>query len=143
VINEVEMERRFTVKAKSFYLSVKTGKSGIHLEERRKRFSESISLGIQCSDWLADTVDEGQLYQGKEDLVKTFCEEMEVLMVRNGSNKAGHFLEVAVFAEGGRKRAIWLLDGRGRWGWHRFVGKLRHLLALTVAKDRPPISGVL
>ena len=88
-------------------------------------------------------MDEGQLYQGKEDFVKTFYEGMEVLMVRKGSNKAGRFLEAAVFAEGGQKVVIWLPEGRGGWGWRRFVGKLLHLLALTVAKDQSPVSRVI
>jgi hypothetical protein len=39
-----------------------------------------------------------------------------VLMVHGGDNKAGRFLEVAVFAEGGRKGELWLLEGRDEQG---------------------------
>jgi hypothetical protein len=100
------MERRFSVEAKSFSFSAKLGKSEIRLEEKRKGFGGSILLGIQCSDWLADTVEEA-LSQEKEDFAKSF---------RKSSNKAGRFLEAAVFVEGGRKGITWLPEGCGGWG---------------------------
>ena len=34
-----------------------------------------------------------------------------------GSNRAGCFLEAAVFVEGGRKWVIRLPEGREGWGW--------------------------
>jgi hypothetical protein len=111
------MEHRFTMEAKSFLVSMKPSKSEIGLEERQKGFGGSISLGIQCSDWLADTVEEALMSQGKEDFNKSFWEEEEeeVLMVRKGSNKASQFLEEAVFVEGSWKGIIWLPEGRGGW----------------------------
>ena len=55
--------------------------------------------------------------QVKEDIAKSFHEGDKVLMVHGGANKAGRFLEVAVFEEGGRKGGLWLLEGReGRAG---------------------------
>jgi hypothetical protein len=33
------------------------------------------------------------------------------VMVHGGAHKAGRFLEVAVFAEGGRKGGLWLPEG--------------------------------
>ena len=112
------------------------------LEERRKGFGGYIFLGIQCSDWLADTVEKALLPRGKEDFAKSFCEEVGVLKVHTRSNKAGCFLEEAIFVEGGRRGVIRLPEGRGGWGWRRFVDELQHLLALLVAKDQPrvPIS---
>jgi hypothetical protein len=50
-------------------------------------------------------------------------------MVHGGGNKAGRFLEVSVFAEGGRKGVIWLPEGRYGRGWQRFAGELRNLVA--------------
>jgi hypothetical protein len=88
--------------------------SRICLGESGKSFNGSCSMGIRCSDWLADTVEEA-LYQGKDDFVTSFYEEVEVLMLRKGSNMANCFLEAAVFAKEGRKGVIWLLEGRGRW----------------------------
>ena len=49
---------------------------------------------------------------------------MRVLKVCVVSNKAGCFLEVAIFVEGGRKGVIRLLEGHGGWGWQRFVDEL-------------------
>jgi hypothetical protein len=51
-----------------------------------------------------------------------------------GSNKAGCFLEAAVFVEGGRKGVIRLLEGRQGWGWQRFVEELQLLIAQLRAK---------
>ena len=39
-----------------------------------------------------------------------------MVKVRMGSNKAGYFLEAAVFVEGARKGVIRLPEGRGGWG---------------------------
>jgi hypothetical protein len=50
---------------------------------------------------------------GKEDFIKSYREDEKVLMVRGGSNKVGRYLEVAVYADGGRKGIIWLPDSRG------------------------------
>jgi hypothetical protein len=136
------MERRFMLEAKSFSLSAKPGESEIHLEERQKGFGGSILLGIWCLDWLVDMVEEALMSQGNEDFAKSFREAVEVLMVRKGSNKAGRFLEVAVFVEVGWKGIIWLLEGRGGWGWRCFVNELWHLLGLIVVKDRLVVSGV-
>jgi hypothetical protein len=51
------MERRFSVEAKTFSFSANMGKPILRLEEKRKGFSGFISLGIKCSDWLADAVE--------------------------------------------------------------------------------------
>jgi hypothetical protein len=42
-----------------------------------------------------------------------------------GGNKAGCYVEVVAYAEGGRKGAIWLPEGHEGWGWSRVVGELR------------------
>jgi hypothetical protein len=47
----------------------------------------------------------------KEDMVKYFCKDEKVLMVRRAGNKAGKFLEVAVYAKGGQKGIIWIPEG--------------------------------
>jgi hypothetical protein len=136
------MERRFSVEAKSSF-SANTGKSVLRLDEKRKGFGGYISLGIQCLDWLADTVEEALVFQGKEDFAKSFSDEVRVLKVRKGSNKAGCFLEVAVFFKGSRKGVIRLPKGRGGWGWRRFVDELWHLVVLFVAKVSPTVPVVI
>ena len=50
-------------------------------------------------------------------------------MVHGDANKARRFLEVAVFAEGGRKGGLWVLKGHDGKGWRRFARELRVLLA--------------
>jgi hypothetical protein len=61
-------------------------------------------------------------------------------MVREGGNKAGRYLEVVAYAEGGRKGAIWLPEGRESPGWSRIVGELRQLLAFLKAKEWSLVS---
>ncbi len=118
------MERCFTVEAKCFSFSTKAGEPELRLEERRKAFGGFIVLGVQGSAWLMATVEKALKDPGL-DFVKYFREDTKALMVRGNGNKAGRFLEVVAYAEGGRKWPIWLLEGRAGWGWSRVVGELR------------------
>jgi hypothetical protein len=52
----------------------------------------------------------------KEDIAKSFCEGDKALRVHGGANKAGRFLEVAVFAKGGRKGGLWIPEGHDGQG---------------------------
>ena len=49
-------------------------------------------------------------------------------MVHEGSNKAGRFLEVSIYAEGGHKGVLWLPESQFGRGWRRFTGKLHLML---------------
>jgi hypothetical protein len=109
---------------------------------RRKGFVGLISLSHQCCDWLADMVEEALKSQGTEVFTKSFREDVKVLKVHKGCNKAGCFLAAVVFAEGNLKGIIWLLEGREGWGWRRFVDELRKLLVFLVAKEKPLVLGV-
>jgi hypothetical protein len=127
------MERRFSVEAKSFSFTVNLSRSILRLEEKRKGFGGFLSLRIKCSDWLADAVEEAVKFQRKEEFARSFRGKVRVLKIRIGSNKAGCFLEVAVFVEGGQKGVIRISEGRGGWSWQRFVDELRSLITQLVA----------
>jgi hypothetical protein len=133
------MECRFEVEAKSFFFSAKKG-AVLRLEEKRKGFGGFILLGTKCSVWLADVVGEAMVAQRKEVFARKCRDGERVLKVRLGSNKAGCFLEVAVFVEGSRKGVIRILEGRGGWGWQRFSDELRSLVAHLTETDLPKIS---
>jgi hypothetical protein len=135
------MERCFTVEAKCFSFSTKAGEPELRLEERRKAFSGFIVLGVQGSAWLMATVKKA-LKDPDLDFVKYFREDTKALMVRGNGNKAGRFLEVVAYAEGGRKGAIWLPEGRGGWGWSQVVGELRKLLSFLGLKARSSGGGM-
>lgn len=120
---KLEMDRHFSVEAKAFSFLAKAGKPELHLEGRRMGFVGFIFLGYQSSIWLVAMV-EVLLSLGK-DFVKSFHEDVKVLMLRRGDNKAGRFLEVTMFAEGGRKGCIWLPEGCAGWGWRCIVDELR------------------
>jgi hypothetical protein len=109
------------------------------LEEKRKGFGGFILLGIKSSDWLVDTMEEALESQRKEDFARSFHDEVRVLKVQMGSNRAGCFIEVVVFVEGSRKGVIKLPEGCGCWGWQRFVDELRLMIAQLVAKVLPAV----
>jgi hypothetical protein len=52
------MERCFSVEAQKFFFLVREDKAEFRLEERRKDFVGYVLLGVQCSVWLVDTVEE-------------------------------------------------------------------------------------
>jgi hypothetical protein len=132
--------RSFTFEAKTFCFSAKDGCPLFHLEERRKGFAGYILVSNQCASWLMDTVEEAVLSQAKEEIAKSYREGDKVTMVHGGGNKAGIFLEVSVFAEGGQKGVIWLPEGRYGRGWRRFAGELRQLVVGTINKTEPAES---
>jgi hypothetical protein len=68
-------------------------------------------VGYQGFAWLVDMVEEAMKSLVKEDFVRTYCEEAKALMAHGGGNKAGRFLEVAAYIEGGRKGMISILEG--------------------------------
>jgi hypothetical protein len=121
---------------KAFSFSMKVDESELRFEERRKGFVGNIFLGIHCSIWLKDTVEEAMKDPGKKYFVKSFREDVKVLMVRGGGNKVGRYLEVGAFAEEGHKAVIWLPEGYQGWGWSRVVAELQQMLEFLEAKDR-------
>jgi hypothetical protein len=134
-----KMERRFSVEAKTFFFSAQTGSSVIRLEEKRKGFRGFISLGIKCSEWFVFAMEEALETQRKEEFARSFHDEVRVVKIRMGSNKAGFFLEAAVFVEGAQKGVIRLPEGRGGWGWKRFVDELRLMIAQLAVKAVPVV----
>jgi hypothetical protein len=87
-------------------------------------------------------VEEALGTQRKEDFARSFRDEVRVVKVRMGSNKAGYFLEAAVFVEGNQKGVIRLPEGRGGWGWQRFVDELHLLMAQLATKVSPAVPVV-
>jgi hypothetical protein len=118
------LESRFFVEAKTFVFSAVERKSELRVEERRKGFSGSVCLGSLSVAWLISKVEEVIRDPGDEEFVKSFREESKAIIIRRGGNKAGRFLEVAVYAEGGRRGLVMFPEGRGGRGWSRVSGEL-------------------
>lgn len=98
------MEHCFSIEAKTFCLLVKEGCLEFRLEDKRKGFLGVIFVSQPCASWLADTVEVASHLPVKANIAKSYHEGGEkALMVYGGENKVGRFLEVAIFAEGGRK----------------------------------------
>jgi hypothetical protein len=118
------LESRFFVEAKTFVFSAVERKSELRVEERRKGFSGTVCLGSLSVAWLIAKVEEVIRNPGDEEFVKSFREESKAIILRRGGNKAGRFLEVAVYAEGGRRGLVMFPEGRGGRGWSRVFGEL-------------------
>jgi hypothetical protein len=95
------------------------------VEEKRQGFLNVVSLSLQCSAWLASTMEDVLGFPGESEFVKSFREGAKILIVRRGGNKAGQFLEASVFGLGGRRGFLLILEGRGGCGWRKFFGEIR------------------
>jgi hypothetical protein len=118
------MEKRFTVEAKSFVFVVLDGASVLRVVEKRKCFLGEVVLSIQCSKWLAATLEMLLGIPKEQDFIKSFREGSKVLIARTGGNRAGRFLEATTFGLGGRKGFIFIPEGCERRGWQKLSGEL-------------------
>ena len=133
------MERQFSVEAKAFCFMAKEGSTEFWLKERRKGFVGVIKVGSQSAVWLVAKVEEAVQAQAKDGSAG-FREDENCLVVREGCNKAGRFLEVAVEVDGGQKGTIWLLEGRKGWGWRHFVSEMRRVLEFQGGQIGPIVD---
>jgi hypothetical protein len=65
------MDRNFLVESKSFSILALEGASTVRVE-KRKNFFDSIILSIQCSDWLASTLETLLDFPKVQDFVKSY-----------------------------------------------------------------------
>jgi len=137
------LERRFFVEAKTFLFSVEEGKPVLRLEERRKGFFGVVRLGLQCTAWVIAVVKEALQSLGVEDFVKSFRVDSKAWIVWKGYNKDGCFLELAVFAVGGRSGFILFPEGRGGRGWNKVADELGKVLVFLDSTSRSPPVGAL
>lgn len=56
------------------------------LEERRRNYAGSMMLGAQCINWVVSTMEAMLRNSEVKDFVKSFREDLKVLMVRRGGN---------------------------------------------------------
>jgi hypothetical protein len=120
-----EMEKKFSVEAKSFAFVALDGASVLRVVEKRNKFLGEVVLSAQCSNWLASTLEVLMGIPEDQEFVKSFREGSKILIARRGGNRTGRFLEATVFGLGGRKGFIIIPEGRGGWGWQKFSGELR------------------
>jgi hypothetical protein len=85
-------------------------------------------------------VEEVLQFQEKEGSATGFREDENRLLVREGCNKVGKFLEVAVEANGGWNGTIWLPKGKMGWGWCRFVSEMRRMLEFQGGQVGPSVD---
>jgi hypothetical protein len=102
--------------------------------------SGSLEWVRRSTVWLVAKMEEVVQAQAKDGSAKGFCEDENCLLVHEGCNKAGRFLEVAVEVDGGRKGTIWLPEGRKGWGRRRFVSEMRRMLEFQGGQIGPTVD---
>jgi hypothetical protein len=118
------MDRRFLVEAKAFAFSVIEGASVLRVEEKRKFYYGAVLLSNQCIEWLVSTMEVLMGGHGLSDFVKSFRDGAKVTIVRIGGNTNGRFVEVAVYGVGVQRGFLRIPEGRGGWGWLKFISEL-------------------
>jgi hypothetical protein len=128
------IERRFLVEEKSFVLSILEGASVLRVVEKCNSFSGEVLLSFQCSVWMVSTMEKLMGSPGVPALAKSFREGSKLSIVRLGRNDKGRFVEVevAVYGVGGQRGFLLIPEGRGGWGWIKFVGELSKAKALSL-----------
>jgi hypothetical protein len=99
-------------------------------------------LDSRCAAWLVSMVEEVLRHTVFEDFVKSYREGSKVTIIRRGGNRFGQFLEVMVYAVGGRKGMTLFPEGRDGRGWSRVFGELSKALAFLEATMKARSSGV-
>lgn len=133
------------MEAKSILFSVAKGSDVLRVEEKRKGFSRAVLLDSRCAAWLLSMVEEMLRNPTLDAFVKAFRGDSTATFVRKGENKSGRFLEVAVYAVGGRRGLILLPEGRDGRGWSSVSGELSKVLAyfeaitVTAPADASPV----
>ena len=97
-------------------------------------------MSPQSAVWLVAKVEEAFQSQVKDVSATGFREGENSLLVREGCNNAGRFLEVIVEADGGQKGTIWLPKGRKGWGWRCFVSEMRRMLEFQGGQIGPTVD---
>lgn len=122
------MDRGFLVEAKAFVFSVTKGAPVLRVEEKRKFYSGVVFLSNQCIEWLVSTMEVLRGGHGLSDSVKSFREGAKVTIVRIVGNINGRFVEAAVYGVGVRRGFLRIPEGRGGWGWLKFISELHKAL---------------
>jgi len=102
--------------------------------EKCNSFSGEVLLSFQCSVWMVSTMEKLMGSPGVPALAKSFREGSKLSIVRLGRNDKGRFVEVevAVYGVGGQRGFLLIPEGRGGWGWIKFVGELSKAKALSL-----------
>jgi hypothetical protein len=127
------MESCFFVEAKSFLFSVTNGSDELRMVEKRKGFIGFVLLSSRCTVWLVPMVEEALHSTVSEDFVISFGEDSKVTIVQSGRSSCDQFLEVVVYAVGGRIGMTMFHEGRDGRGLSRVSGELKN--ALLSLKD--------
>ncbi|KAF5447553.1 hypothetical protein F2P56_033099 [Juglans regia] len=96
----------------------------IRIIERGRRFKQEVLMGLSTAQWLERVLEESEMGV-KKDYYSSTREGYRSFIAQRCSNKRGRFLEIAVYAEGGRRSLILIPEEEGGRGWRRLREVLR------------------
>jgi hypothetical protein len=131
----------FFVESKAFELSVPAEGSILRLVERRNGISRVMMVGKYCVEWLKKAVERMVLMDEDQPFTESLRDGNKAFFAQRGVNRAGCFLELAVYAVGGRKGLIIVPEGRDKRGWKRFADELGKVLTAFVSFSGKPEGG--
>ncbi|KAF3973645.1 hypothetical protein CMV_002939 [Castanea mollissima] len=121
----------FRIDSKTFSFSFVDGQADSYvIHERRRNFKSSVCLGRKGLVWILSCfADIRDWVPGKEYLYKRFRENNKLFEFRGRSNKAGIFVEIAVYYGGARRGWIMVPASSNRSGWSLFSKELDRFLS--------------
>ncbi|KAF3963647.1 hypothetical protein CMV_011983 [Castanea mollissima] len=121
----------FRIDSKTFSFSFVDGQADSYvIHERRRNFKSSVCLGRKGLEWILSCfADIRDWVPGKEYLYKRYRENNKFFEFSGRSNKAGIFVEIAVYYGGARRGWIMVPASSNRSGWRLFSKELDSFLS--------------
>ncbi|KAF3947876.1 hypothetical protein CMV_026057 [Castanea mollissima] len=121
----------FRIDSKTFSFSFVDGQADSYaIHERRRNFKSSVCLGRKGLEWILSCfADIRDWVPGKEYLYKRYRENNKFFEFSGRSNKAGIFVEIAVYYGGARRGWIMVPASSNRSGWSLFSKELDSFLS--------------
>lgn len=95
-------------------------------------------LSYASARWLAFTVAECSLAEGRKNFLKMYCEGNKLLCAHRRANTFGCYLDVKNFEDSGRRGMLVTLEGEG---WNSLASELKRTLPLSIPAHQAPQKG--
>ncbi|KAF3956710.1 hypothetical protein CMV_018193 [Castanea mollissima] len=120
----------FRIDSKTFSFSFDDQADSYAIHESRRNFKSSVCLGRKGLEWILSCfADIRDWVPGKDYLYKRYRENNKFFEFQGRSNKAGIFVEIAVYYGGARRGWIMVPASSNRSGWCLFSKELDSFLS--------------
>lgn len=115
-----------------FILSLEGG-SYFLIPERSRKVIKEMAFSHTSAHWLANTMDECSLLEGRKDFFKTYHIGTMALVAHQRSNAFGCYLEIIDYGDRGRRGLIVIPEGMEGRGWKSKSREIKHALSMLLA----------